>query len=746
MRQLRKTIFLIFLLTSVSVFARQQRQDNEIIDSLRAMTEISSGTTEGLHFAEQLMTQARKTGNTEAYDYAVGQKLNMLSMLGQYDECIAFADSVVATADTVKNSYQVCFAQFVKTIAYIDQGRFKSAIQLAQSLYDRSKKPIHDIYGENVSVRVRCNALMGLGLANNEMDSEFTAIANFSEAIDLIPKDDSANLTMRLDLQTYRMQSAQHLDNRAEALKYVAAYERELGEFRNSVEGNEVFENLFIEDYALLMQVAFVDVLTDLGRFEEAESHIAQADSLLAQYPSLVGLYVAELNTVKAKYYEATGNYALAVSYSDEAIAYCSECGRRSNEVTVLKTKLRATHALGQYHSEYPLTERIMVLLDSVYRQRYTSQVQDMQTVMDVDKLQNEKVQFEQRAALFSAQRQMWIFVSISILLGATAVFTLFKRKRDHERQRILSNQKQMLEQEVDRQTKQLREQNMAIENANKELAENNEKIEKQTIEITDSINYAFRIQKSILPNLSFFKGCGNGGCFAFYVPCHIVSGDFYWARSKNNIDMIVCADCTGHGVPGAFMTMIGTTILNDIFDHTVDVSAESMLENLHVNLISILQQSGDENSKDGMDLSIVRFDRATSKVAVASAKRPVYLYKAGESEGVELKEAMVKRSIGDRDYNADNLPFQSIEFEVGQGDTIYMCSDGLADLFGGPKMKRFMTKRVVEMMNSIVALPIEQQHEKVEETYKNWLTDGGRLSESEWNQFDDVSFMGVRF
>ncbi len=744
MRLLRNSILLIFLLFEGSALAWFQDNYYEAIDSLSALTENSSGTTEGLHYAEQLMDVANKAGNREVYDYAVGQKLNMLSTLGRYDECIGFADSIVARADT--NSYQAYFAQFVKTIAFIDLGRFKSAIQLAQSLYDGSKKPIFDTSGEDVSVRVRCNALMGLGLANNEMDREATAIKNFSEAIDLIPKDDSANLTMRLDLQTYRMQSAQHLSDRSVALTYVSTYERELKEFRESVQGNEVFENLFIEDYSLLMEVAFVDVLTDLKRFDEAAAHIEKADMLLAEYPSLVGLYVAELNSVKSKYYEATGEYGLAVTYADLALTYYSECGRRSNEITVLKTKLRATHALKLYYAEYPLTERIMTLLDSVYRQRYASQIQDMQTIMDVDKLQNEKVQFEQRAALFSAQRQLWIFVSISILLGATAVFTLFKRRRDKERQRILSNQKQMLEEEVDRQTKQLREQNTAIENANKVLAENNEKIEKQNIEITDSINYAFKIQKSILPNLSFFKGRGNGGCFAFYVPCHIVSGDFYWARSKNDVDMIVCADCTGHGVPGAFMTMIGTTILNDIFDHKDNVAPHIMLENLHSNLINILQQSGDENSKDGMDLAVLRFDHSTNMVSIASAKRPVYLYKAGEQEGIELKEAMVKRSIGDRDYNVNNLPFCSIEFEVNEGDTIYMSSDGLADLFGGPKKKRFMTKRVVEMMNNIVGLPIEQQHEKVHEAYKDWLTDCGRLPESEWDQLDDVSFMGVRF
>ncbi len=700
-------------------------------DSLCALMEGSAGTTEGLDYANELLALAQKEGDEGMIDYSAKQKLNMLYVLGQYDDCISFADNLIASLDSAGNNSLLYFAQFVKVTALIDQGKYKSAIQLAQKQYDDSKGRILDNDGNDITIRTRCNALYGLGLANEEMEHSSTAIENFSEAINLIPSDDTANLTLRLDLQTSRMQSAQHLKDRFEALKYINAYETEIADFRHIIEGNPKFEYLFIEDYNLLLQIAFVDVLTDLRRFDQAANHIASADSLLAEYPSLVDNYVAELNNIKAKYFNATGRYSRAIAYADSALNYYQTFGLQGKEINMLKIKLRATHALGLFANEYPISTRAMTLMDSVYRQRYSSQVQDMQTIMDVDKLQNEKVQYEQRAALFSAQRQMWIFVSISIFLAAIATFALFKRKRDREKQRILSSQKEMLEQEVARQTKQLREQNEAIE--------------KQNNEITDSINYAFRIQQSILPNLDFFKGLGNGGCFAFYVPCHIVSGDFYWARTNGEVDVIVCADCTGHGVPGAFMTMIGTTILNDLFDHNINMMPDKMLENLHTNLLSILQQSGDENSKDGMDLTVLRFEHATRRIAIASAKRPVYLYPAGGTMQ-ELKEAMVKRSIGDRDYNADNLPFRCVEMDIHEGDTVYMSSDGLADLFGGPRRQRFMKKRVQELMDEIVFLPIGLQHDRVSQVFHNWVSDHDKIPESKWEQLDDVSFMGVRF
>ncbi len=278
----------------------------------------------------------------------------------------------------------------------------------------------------------------------------------------------------------------------------------------------------------------------------------------------------------------------------------------------------------------------------------------------------------------------------------------------------------------------------------NRLMAENNAKMEKQNAEITAGINYALRIQQSILPKLNFFRGYGDGGCFAFFMPCHIVSGDFYWARTNGSVDAIVCADCTGHGVPGAFMTMIGTTILNDLFAHSPDPTPAAMLEDLHESLIGILQQSGDENTRDGMDLTIVIFDRKRGKASVASAKRPVYLYRGGER--MEIAAAMVKRGIGERAYNRENRPFRSVELDIAAGDTLYMGTDGLSDLFGGPGRRRFTKKRVMGMMDAIVGLPIEKQREAVERTYYDWLTSCGNIPEEEREQLDDVLFMGVRF
>ncbi|MCI5983605.1 MAG: SpoIIE family protein phosphatase [Bacteroidales bacterium] len=741
------TIWLLMSASAVPSLA------NEVayLDSLQALLFGASGTTESIGYAEKLYQEAKKVGNFDKMRIARGEKLSMLQSLARYDECIALADSIIAEESDPQTGIlrTAYYAYFIKVVTYIDKGHYKTAIQLAQKLYDVSKNPIYtrcslgDTDSTDISISVRVNALMGLGLANGEMERDDLAMRNFTEGIELVPETDTSVLyVQKLELQTYRMQSAQKLSDKVKALQYVSTYEKEFNDFRKHVKGTSL-EDIFIEDYALLMQIAYVDVYTELRQAEQARAHLMSADSIVTIY-DMADQYLAELMLAKAKYYNLIGNFSEAMEQSQEAAEYYRNAENPNRELSALKSKLTALHSLKLYINEYDVAQRIFALSDSIYMQRYNSQIADMQTVMNYDKLEQQAETMRAQAEAMRAQKQMWIFISLSVLFAAVAIFAFFKRRKDAEKQRILSGQKEMLEKEVERQTRQLREQNEEIESQNEALAVTNEKIKKQNIEITDSINYAQRIQRSVLPNLDFFKGFGNGGCFELYVPCHIVSGDFYWARRKGGIDIVVCADCTGHGVPGAFMTMIGTTILNDLCDHNDLIDPANMLEDLHENLLAILQQNGEEDSKDGMDLTIMVFDPVAATASIASAKRPVFFYSDGK--GTEVEGVTVKRSIGERDYNRNNLPFKTVVLNVKEGDAIYMSSDGLSDLYGGPKHKRFMKKRQVEMQDAICTLPIAEQKEKVYQTYRDWLTNGGTLSESEQEQLDDVSFIGVIF
>lgn len=727
----------------------------EAIDSLTVLMENSSGTSEGIHYADQLAQAAQQAADDNTFRYALTQKLTMLHAMARYDDVQAFADSLTLLFERDQNgnyAYELCYATYIKIAAFIEQGKLKTALQLAERLYDESKSSIFDNNGTDISTSVHCNALACIGLVNTEMGRYQTAIDSYTEGIQLIDDSDQQQLllTQKLELQTYRMQAAQHLRDRAQALLFVEQYAKELDEFDQAALDNHYIENVFIGDYRLLCEIAYIDVLGDQDDFVRAVGHITVADSLIEAY-DMLAQYAAELCAAKAKLYQNAGMCQRAIDYADSATHFYAEAGKLADERAVLRIKLNAYNSLGRTQGLFPIMQKILLLGDTIGRRQYDSQLADMQTLMNVDKLEqqtqklrSEQQILEQKAETLTAQRQMIAFVLLSALLALAMGFVLFKRKRDKERQNILAHQKEMLQEEVDRQTKQLRDQNEEIEQTNSVLAERNEMIERQNREITDSINYARRIQRSILPDLSEFTGAdGHGGAFAFFAPCNIVSGDFYWARSRGDLDLFVCADCTGHGVPGAFMSMIGTTILNDLCDHAPDLTPSEVLENLHSNLLNILQQNGKDDSKDGMDMALMVYDRARHQAAFAAARRPVYFFRNGQR--MPNPNVTVKRSIGERDYDRHSRPFLTDTIDTQPGDTFYMCSDGLGDLFGGPESKRFMSKRVEQMMQGIVDLPIEQQEVAVNNAYFAWMSDNGRIQPANYEQFDDILFMGVK-
>lgn len=708
------------------------------IDDLVGLMENSSGTVEGLQYAEELYLVADSIDDDVSRNYALIQKLTMLHALARYPECIALADSLANfTSLRRENLTYYYMAIYVKMVALIDQGKYKTAVQIAQKLYDDSRADIVDENGTNITLQVRCNALMGLGMANDEMGREQEAVEYFTEGIDVL---DDANakkeyLSQLLEMQTCRMLAGRKLTDRKMSLGYIAQYQKEFNEFK-SISVGTPFENIFIDDYALLMHTAFIDVFTDLGRLADAERNIVSADSIIGQY-EMADQYIAELNTAKSHYYAARGDYNASASYADSAMLYFSAKERRTGEIEVLKTKLLSLHGMGLYDEEFPLTQKILSMSDSLYHDRINSQVEDMQTVLDMDKL-------EHTANEMKTKMQLWIIVAIATVLVAIIVIILIKRRKDAEKRQILSAQRDMLQREVEMQTRQLRKQKDDIEAANEVLTRTNEQIEKQNVEIRSSIEYALLIQQSILPAFDKFKGLGEGGCFTFYLPCKIVSGDFYWYRHRDDVDIIVLADCTGHGVPGAFMTMIGTTILGDICDHSNVTEPAQILELLHINLLSVLQQNGKMESSDGMDAAIVVVDRITSTITVASAQRPIYLYHdgaLGEIEGVK-----VKRGIGERDYNEENRPYQQKTLSVSKGDAVYIFSDGMTDTFGGTgkRSTRFSLTRLKQTMEEMGPLPLERQHEILESTFYDWISAGGTKEQDQWDQPDDVSFIGI--
>ena len=267
-----------------------------------------------------------------------------------------------------------------------------------------------------------------------------------------------------------------------------------------------------------------------------------------------------------------------------------------------------------------------------------------------------------------------------------------------------------------------------------KEVVEQKEEIELKNRDITDSITYAQRIQASILPPVKRLQQ-NFSGSFVFYQPRDIVSGDFYWFDKVNeNKFIIVCADSTGHGVPGAFMSMIGTTLIKDICFREAGRGPSEMLKILDTELGNTLNQNLEDGTKppDGMDIIVCEIDLKTKYMRYAAAMRPLIVYKDGEQ--IYLRGS--HSSVGGV-YDKEGKSFEDEGLQLSQGDIVYMFSDGYPDQFGGSMGKKYKMVRLKNMLVDIYQKPMDEQYIHVKNTFNLW--------KENYEQVDDVLFMGIK-
>jgi ligand-binding sensor domain-containing protein/serine phosphatase RsbU (regulator of sigma subunit) len=319
-------------------------------------------------------------------------------------------------------------------------------------------------------------------------------------------------------------------------------------------------------------------------------------------------------------------------------------------------------------------------------------------------------------------------------------------------RMRILQRQKKILEQEVDRQTKEIREKKEEIEAQNSILQHQKEEIEAQREiavrqrdliarhqkEIEDSIIYAKNIQTAAMPENKFLQMLFEE-FFVLFKPRDIVSGDFYWASQRKGKLIAVAADCTGHGVPGAFMSMLGISFLHKIVNEKNITEADQILERLRSNVIKALKQTIEGNRKDGMDLSMCVIDYKTMTLQYAGANNPLYLIR--NNELIEYKPQ--KMPVAIYDYMK---PFSKQIINFQKNDVIYMFSDGYADQFGGPKSKKFKYSNMKKIFLKIHNQSMKEQKKYLEDTLERWMNYPDKLAgTAKHSQIDDILIFAIR-
>jgi len=264
----------------------------------------------------------------------------------------------------------------------------------------------------------------------------------------------------------------------------------------------------------------------------------------------------------------------------------------------------------------------------------------------------------------------------------------------------------------------------LALAASNKELAHKNDIIEEKNKDITDSINYAKKIQEAILPPLELKEKLFPES-FILFQPRDIVSGDFYWFTEKNGKKLIAACDCTGHGVPGAFMSMIGNAFLNQIVNEKGCTKPSEILNQLRDLIIAALKQKGSSGeNQDGMDISLLMVDEKNGVVEYAGANNPLWVVKNEKTEEGVLVPTMTetkadKQPIGI--YSGHAAPFTNHEFKLNKGDSFYLFTDGFADQMGGTTGKKFKYKTFKDLVLTTHEKPSKEQEEVFRKTLKEW-------------------------
>lgn len=439
--------------------------------------------------------------------------------------------------------------------------------------------------------------------------------------------------------------------------------------------------------------------LSDEGKLDLSEDKIKQAISLA----SLVN-HEADLVYL---YYYLGRSYGLMKLHKNaiESLKKSKELAEKFKDIDYISENYycmaESYYAMGNYKEAFDYLEKYKLTEDTISSKEIANELNTIKTKYDTEKKQQE-------IALLRANANKDRITKISLTAGT--ILLIFLGFLLLNRYRLKSKTNALLE-----------KQNQIISEKNKD--------------ISDSINYAKKIQDAILPDDTDIREIFPES-FVFSMPKDVVSGDFYWCTQYKDYKLFAVADCTGHGVPGAFMSMIGNTLLNQIVIERHIIKSNLILDELRKEIIKVLKQGEDRINKDGMDISLICIDSKKNTVEIACANNPVWIVRKdtnGIASLIEIKPD--KQPIGYISSNQTAFTLHTVE--LFKEDVIYQFTDGFADQFGGSQGKKFKYNQLKALLVGFHGTSMNQQAEKLRTQFIDWK---GQL-----DQIDDVLLSGIK-
>ena len=623
----------------------------------------------------------------------------------KYADALKNYFSALRIYEELKNKKNICHTYTVIGIAYESKGNYPDALK---NYFSALK--IREEIGDKEGIASSYN---DIGLIYWRQGKYADALKKYFSALEMFEKigekNGVATTYSNIGLvYEYQGNYTEALKNQLEVLKtkQVVGDKQGIADSYNNV--GMVYESLNNHSEALKNHLASLKIREEIG------------DKV-----GIAGSYInlGETNAALKNFSEATKQLQRGLSLS-------KELGNKEWIKDAYVNLSTLDSMMGNYKASLAYYKMYVTYRDSMFNEENTKK--SLQAEMDYqfekkqgeEKLQQGKKDMIDRE---EKQKQKNVLTLVSCFLILLLVFSVFI----YNRFRVTQMQKKIIE-----------TQKYEVDDAYLHLGEKNKIIEEKNKDITDSINYAKRIQDALLKEEEHVTAHFPSH-FILFKPKDIVSGDFYWGMEKQGHWYLCIADCTGHGVPGAFMSMLGISFLNEINAQEKLLSPAEILDQLRDKIVKELKQTGEQvENKDGMDISMMRFNLQTKELQWAGANNPLYIIKAspdraigGNTGKLSLVEySPDKQPIG---FTYQPRPFINHIISTEPGDSIYLFSDGYADQFGGPNEKKFKYKQFQEVLLTIFNQPVASQKEILNNTFENWR---GKLE-----QVDDVAIIGIK-
>ncbi len=610
-------------------------------------------------------------------------RLSMIYSSNNPDYCIIIANKGIELAKTSKNIKHLPALMKLKGVAYVNLGEYKKSAEeyfkgLKEAEKQKNKKEVAAIYS-NLGVNFWYQKDYKNALKYHLLSLEFRKVLGNQKDI-------------------------------SKSYNNLGMIEVEMTNYKEAVEYYKL--SLQIKD-SLGDVIGIANVNNNLGIVYERQNKLNEAKrayekslKIFKEQEDKRGELVS-LNNL-ATIHKNQGNNASAIELAKKALEISIELDDKEDMKTAYEILAVSSYNLGSYKLSHEYLEKYISINDSLVAENNFKSVQELEKKYNTEK-QKQEIKLLQKNSLIkdieikqaeTQRKNLLLIIGLAIIIISLSIFAFYKIRKQNYR---LTENKQYIE----------------LKNAQLEL---------QKKEIIDSINYAKRIQDAMLKEEDHIS-MHLPPHFILFKPKDIVSGDFYWALEKDGFLYLAAADCTGHGVPGAFLTLLGTSFLNEINAVDKNHTPAEILNQLRDKIVKELSNQG--KTRDGMDISLIRIHLKTFETIWAGAYNPLWIIK-NDGTFVEIKAD--KQPVG---YSEMSTDFKDNSFTLSKGDHIFLFTDGYADQFGGHSGKKFKYRQLKDCLYDIKDLSPSEQKKKLNQSFEDWQ---GNLE-----QVDDVLIIGIK-